>query len=302
MPIKTIVVALAATDDDQRIAERAVQLADQHQAQLIGVHVLDSLPPQDDGLPSTTDTAALANVMREQSEVQLRQLLVHAHRPASIQLETGKPHEAIEQIAARCHADLLIIGPGVARNLRENVFGSTADRLVRQAPCPVLVVRREVAGPYARVAVGLDPSRHAQQALHHAAQLSPGAALELIHAVQIPQPFIQAMLRAGTPKAEIERYRRARARTARQQIMEIFNERGPLPDNSRLKIIHGDPGLSLLRISRMKSIDLVAIGTQGAGAVSQLVLGSVARKVLSAAGSDVLTVSAAAVELRRSCF
>lgn len=60
MPIKTIVVALAATDDDQHIAERAVQLANQHQANLIGVHVLDSLPQQDESLPCAINTAALA--------------------------------------------------------------------------------------------------------------------------------------------------------------------------------------------------------------------------------------------------
>lgn len=300
MPIKTIVVALAAEDDDQRVAGRAVQLANQHKAHLIGVHVMDSLAHQDDCLPSTIDAAALAGAVREQSGARLRTLLAQAHRPATIQLETGKPHEAIQHVAARCHADLLIIGPGVARTLRENVFGSTADRLVRHAPCPVLVVRREVAGPYTHIAVGLDLSSQAHEALLGAARLSPGAELELIHAVQIPQPFIQAMLRAGTPEVDIDRYRRARARTARQQIMAALSEWGPLPANTRLRIMHGDPGLGLLRISRRKTIDLVALGTQGASAIAQQVLGSVARKVLSAAGSDVLTVSASAVELSRS--
>ncbi|MFA7680815.1 MAG: universal stress protein [Pigmentiphaga sp.] len=44
MPIKTIVVALALDDDSKRVAGRAVQLANQHQAQLVGVHVLENLP------------------------------------------------------------------------------------------------------------------------------------------------------------------------------------------------------------------------------------------------------------------
>lgn len=295
MPLETIVVALALEDDDQQIAKRAVQLANQHQAQLIAVHVTDSLPEQDTPLPPAIDAAALANMVCEQSAEQLRTLLAGADKPATIQVDTGKAHEVIQHIAHNCKADLLIIGPGAAVGLREKLFGSTADRLVRTAPCPVLVVRSEVKGPYARIAVGVDFTDYASAAVGWAERLAPDATRELIHAFKVPHSFEQAMLRSGTSSVDMEQYRQARVKAAQKQIRNAFVEQGGLPKNTQLQVIYGDPGLALINISQQKATDLVALGTQGANAVAQHVLGSVARKVLAGAASDVLAVPASAI-------
>lgn len=296
MPIKTIVVALALEDDNQYISQRAIQLANQHQAQLIGVHVTESLPEQETPLPPSVNTAVLVNRIHEQSREQLRGLLAASSQPAIIQVEGGKAHEVIQRIATDCAADLLIMGPGGATSLREKIFGSTVDRLVRTAPCPVLIVHNEVSGPYARIAVGVDFTRYAYAATHWARRLSPDATLELIHAFKVPHTFEQAMLKSGTSSVDIDLYRNARTREARRKIREAFIEQGQLPENTPLHVIHGDAGLALINLSRQATTDLVALGTQGANAVAQHVLGSVARKVLAGAGSDVLTVPASAID------
>ncbi len=295
MPIKTIVVALALEDDNRQVAERAIQLANQHQAQLIGVHVIDSLPEQDIPLPSAIDANALTNTVREQSGEQLRTLLAAADKPAIIQVETGKPHELIQHIAQKCDADLLIIGPGAAVGMREKLFGSTADRLVRSAPCPVLVVRNEVSDPYARIAVGVDFTAYAYAAARWAERLAPDATRQLIHAFKVPHSFEQAMLKSGTSSVDMELYRQARVKAAQKQIRSAFVEQEELPKSTQLHVVYGDAGLTLIKISQQKPTDLVALGTQGANAVAQHVLGSVARKVLAGASTDVLAVPASAI-------
>jgi len=296
MPIRTILVALALEDDSKRIADRAIQLAQQHKAQLVAVHVFENPPLHDASLPPLVDLVALTGMLEDQYADQLQSLLGAADKPAVTHVEAGKPHEVIERLAMSHNADLIVIGPGVAKSLRERVFGSTADRVVRCSPCPVLVVRKETHTPYKRIAVGVDFSEHALAAALWASQLSPMAMRELIHVFDIPLEFEQAMLKAGTSQTEIDHYRNARAKTARQQVMKMFGENGRLPKATQVKIIQGDASLTLIRASRRKATDLVALGTQGLNAIAQHLLGSVARKVLTNARCDVLVVPSTAIQ------
>ena len=59
---------------------------------------------------------------------------------AQIELRTGQPAQEILQLQKDLQIDLIIVGshrPG----LQDYLLGSTASRVVRHAPCPVLVMR-----------------------------------------------------------------------------------------------------------------------------------------------------------------
>jgi nucleotide-binding universal stress UspA family protein len=53
----------------------------------------------------------------------------------------GKPFLEIIRAARELDADMLVIGSHGQSGLSETLFGSTAEKVVRKAPCPVLVVR-----------------------------------------------------------------------------------------------------------------------------------------------------------------
>lgn len=293
MPIKTILVALALDDDSEHVARRAVQLAHQHRATLIGVHVIESPALHDADMPLSINAVTLATMIEAQSTHELQSLLALQNGSAILHVEPGKAHKVIESVASAHSADLIIIGPGVAKGLQERLFGSTADNVIRYASCPVLVVRRDVSAPYRSIAVGVDFSEHAKAAARWASSLSPAATRELIHASEIPLQFEQAMLKAGTSQAEIDNYRNARAETAQKKIIQMYGDKGQLPKATRVSIIRGEPATTLINASRRKTTDLVALGTQGTNAIVQHIIGSVARQVLNGAGCDVLMVSAA---------
>lgn len=292
MPIRTILVALALEDDSTHVADRAVQLTTEHGAQLVGIHVMEDMPFRDANLPTSVDTTAITGMLEHQATTRLQSLLGNAPNPAQIHIEAGKPYDMIQRLAVSCGADMIVIGPGIAKTLREKVLGSTADRVIRYAPCPVLVVRSTSAAPYRHIAVGVDFSAHAQAAALWATRVSPTATRELIHTVEIPLAFEQAMLKTGTPQAEIERYRAAKAQEARQLVISTYGESGRLPPRTRARIVHGHAAITLLNASRRRTVDLVAIGTQGLNAVAQYLVGSVTRKILAGASGDVLVVPA----------
>jgi len=96
MPITRILVALALDADTERTAERAIQLAIQHQAQLIGVHVVENLPLQDPALSDFVDAGSLAARIEEEARHHLQSLLETAEKPAIHHVGHGRPHDVID--------------------------------------------------------------------------------------------------------------------------------------------------------------------------------------------------------------
>ena len=60
--------------------------------------------------------------------------------PVIPQVRVGKPYEEIVATAKRLQADLIIISTHGYTGLKHALLGSTAERVVQHAPCPVLVV------------------------------------------------------------------------------------------------------------------------------------------------------------------
>jgi nucleotide-binding universal stress UspA family protein len=63
--------------------------------------------------------------------------------PAESLVRTGRPYQEILEVAAQSNIDLIIIASHGHTSLAHIVLGSTVERVVRYAPCPVLVVRRQ---------------------------------------------------------------------------------------------------------------------------------------------------------------
>jgi len=292
MSLKTILVALSLDEDSEKVVSRAVQLAAQHNATIIGVHVIEESVFQDSELPPSIDMRALARLIEEESRRKLQSLFASQGENVILHIESGKAYRIIENVAALRDVDVIVIGPGDARGLREKLFGSTADYVVRYASCPVLVVRQNASVQYRHITVGVDFSDHSRAAALWASRLSPTAARDLFYAFEIPLQFEQAMLKAGTSQTEIDNYRNVKIAAARKKLIEIHGENGRLSRGTRIHIVRGDAAMMLTEISRNGTTDLVALGTQGVNPIAQHLLGSVAREVLSGAGCDVLVVSA----------
>jgi len=68
---------------------------------------------------------------------------VHELIPVYPHIATGKPFNEIVQFARDHATDLIVIGTHGRTGMEHLLLGSTAERVVRHAPCPVLVVRAE---------------------------------------------------------------------------------------------------------------------------------------------------------------
>lgn len=80
--------------------------------------------------------AALQELVREKFPESLR---------ASVEVRKGSPYDQIAAAAGDWKADVIIIATHGRTGLKHALLGSTAERVVRHAPCPVLTLRRAPA-------------------------------------------------------------------------------------------------------------------------------------------------------------
>jgi nucleotide-binding universal stress UspA family protein len=140
MMAQHILVPTDFSADADDALEYAIQLAHTLQARLTLLHVIEPLVVGSiDALPATflqdleakiTDIMASYHARVTAAGVQSDFTIVH-----------GVPFHVIVETARTAHADLIIMGTHGRTGLRHVLLGSVAERVVRLAPCPVLVVR-----------------------------------------------------------------------------------------------------------------------------------------------------------------
>jgi nucleotide-binding universal stress UspA family protein len=227
MDIKTVDTILTAFDLEtasDATLTRAIQLARTHDARLVLLHVIEAEPMLQAASLSGRSESDLRSQLKRGVLARIEPLLIACGRTrrTDMQVEFGSPHDVIKRMAKKQHADVIVVGPSKKRSLKERILGVTADRVIRTAHTSVLIVKKRSEEPYRQVAAAVDFSPQSATAIEEACKLVPEATLQLVHAIDIPLTFHQAMLRAGTPQIEIQRYRSAIVNKAREDLFGVW--------------------------------------------------------------------------------
>jgi len=143
---RTILVPVDFSDPSREALEYAVCFAKPIGAEIVLSHVVETvLAPPD----VVVDTAVLATTLNEAATKRLAEWRDEAATQANVKedLRTGTPYREIIDAAEQLKADLIVMGTHGRGGLARLVIGSTAERVVRHAPCPVLVVRTRSSEP-----------------------------------------------------------------------------------------------------------------------------------------------------------
>ncbi|MDP2122512.1 MAG: universal stress protein [Hoeflea sp.] len=273
-----ILVAADLSEHSAWVLERAAKLASHYDATPTVIHVIEGGGDETIALRDTVEQQALATLREQVSRAGFK-------TPPEILVKSGIPHQIITRTSTELAADLIVIGPGSSSTILERIFGSTADRVVRTATVPVLIVRNEPRKPYRTAVVAIDFSTASEVALQAARTLMPDVQRRLLHACEIPLQFEQAMMRAPVSSVEAQQYRQSRLKQSRRQLRDYARQHGSLETAS---VQLGSPVQILVNHSRKANIDLMVLGSQGRNALAQSLLGSVARRVVAEAECDVL--------------
>lgn len=130
------------SDGSRQAAKYASELAGSFGAKIHAIHVLEPLvlpPVLGEALPSSFH-AQRESAAQQQFHDWLASVL-GKDMTASLTIKHGNPAEEIMQYALEHEIDLIVMGTHGRTGLTHALAGSVAERVVRDADCPVLTVR-----------------------------------------------------------------------------------------------------------------------------------------------------------------
>ena len=295
--IKRILFATDFSRWAQRAEDYACALACSWRASLTVLSVAE-FPP---GLNPdySVNQQYLADLLKHASS-QLVDLKGRAERrgiAVTTRVATGIPSEEVITAARAEDSDLLVVGTRGKTGLAHVLLGSTAERVIRGAPCPVLAVRMEHADieqeegalsrpvTLERILVPVDFSDCSLDALEYAvvvAQQSK-ASLMLLHVLEPVSYGLDFTLSHIRTREQVRE-----SWTKRLEELAFSHQHSNVPVESRLR--GGLPADSILDSAQTLPCDLIVMGTHGRRGISHTISGSVAEAVLRKAHCPVLAV------------
>lgn len=139
-----ILVAVDFSEESRKALACAAELAARFDASLTLVHVVEPhFGPPDTDVPALTGSNSDAEEYAE-AKLELNALGEQMLGPCRV-VETvvrgGLAFFEITEAAKALGADLIVVGTHGYTGLKRALLGSTAEKVVRHAPCPVLVAR-----------------------------------------------------------------------------------------------------------------------------------------------------------------
>lgn len=298
-PGSTTPPVLAATDFSETATTGVEWAAAQARARnttLALVHGLLLPNRMADFLPSPPDlteelqAAAVSRLEEVAQELRERGLEVLP------EVRLGLPSEAILEAIAEHRPSLAVLGTRGHTGLGHLLLGSTAERVVQHADCPVLTVHPGDAERHPRIRsilVPTDFSADSERALAPALELlSEGRGkLILLHVFHLPFEYTAY----GTIPTTLN-YQHDAGADAESRLAELAESAAREGLQVETVAREGYPPEAIVEEAESRDVDLIALGTHGRSGLAHLLLGSTARRVVQRAGCPVLTVRRPAVD------
>ncbi|MCA9012323.1 MAG: universal stress protein [Planctomycetaceae bacterium] len=255
--------------------ERALALAEQSQAKLSFVSVLDA---GDTTRRLVHDVKADTLNVFDEAHALLSQLVQRAAQrgvSAEARVVMGKSWLKLIQEVLKHQHDLVIVGTRHEGMVDRVLFGSTAMKLLRKCPCPVWVTKPSNGLPLSSVLVAHDLDAVGRHALDLGIMLTRAFDLKLhvIHALEqlpIGDPTGFGITPPGAEAMHAEAHEKL--------LVELAG--ADLRRTPEIRVISGFPEPAIADMLREESIDLLIMGTLGRAGIRGVITGNTAERLL----------------------
>ncbi len=243
-------------------------------------------------------TAFIPPVIDSEAEIEerlYRDLQAVARRQkvskASFQIRAGRPFAEICRLAGEIQADLIALSSHGRTGWERAFLGSTTERVIRHAPCPVLVARplrasRKEEFKLQKILVPVDFSDCSARGLNYAIGLAQlfGTELALLHVVRHRHDLPPILVRSY---GKLSRWARE---VAEAHMADLLGETdfGGVKFTTAIKT--GSAARKVCRYALKISADLIVTSTHGRTGLAHVLIGSTAEQIVRYAKSPVLVV------------
>ena len=286
--LRRIVVGYTPTPDGELALRSALALAEQSQASVYLLHVVEPYPVYVKmRFPTVPAQAVLEEVvqkMRVQLEERIRQADFSKVK-AEVDVHVGKPFVSLISTCKEWKGDIIVVG--ASSRGEERFLGSTGERVLRKASVPVLIAKRDLPVGPKTVLIPTDFSSYAKQAAQEALALVRGfgGRAVFLHVLDIQYIYPAAY---GTEAVILPPVQPEELEPDWQEFLQ------DLPLGAGLsweKQTHEGRAAQTVADTAMDiGADLIVIGTHGRTGIAHMLLGSVAEQILRTAPCSVLTI------------
>lgn len=141
--IQYILVPIDFSEPSRKALDYAVPFARQFGAKLTLLHVVEPVAAPDfaNSFPLMVENDKITAACKAQLQLLIKQKAIEPKLVEKTLVRQGRSFHEISEAARTLKVDLIIIATHGYTGLKHAFLGSTAERVVRHAPCPVLVVR-----------------------------------------------------------------------------------------------------------------------------------------------------------------
>jgi nucleotide-binding universal stress UspA family protein len=278
-----ILVATDFSPRSDRAIRRAVLLAKTFGAHLTLLNVVDNdLPPR--RIRAERHSAAL---LLGRTVDTLR--AVDGIDSDSV-VSVDSPFQGILKACRQLDPDLLVIGAHRRQSLMDMFVGTTAERLIRVSPRPVLMANAVPAAPYRHVLIAVDFSPFSAEAVRAAARLGlqRQAAVSVLHVYDPPAAGL--LLQASLSDEAITDLRAEAEERAAAELAAFLRELEFAPLRRIVRAAETLVADTIREVAAELSADVIVVGTRGRTGSQKLLLGSVTEDLFRSTDCDVIAV------------
>jgi len=213
---------------------------------------------------------------------------------AQLRVTDGDVVFEIVRSATALPVDLVVMGTHGVSGFKQLLLGSVTERVLREAPSPVLTVPPRVARQspdavsLATVVCAVDFSASSVRALAYAVSIArkAGGRLVLLHSLEWFDEEVAAPSQGGNTKGLP-----TSEEDARHRLEELLTADARACD-PELVVGPGSPAAEILRVVRESDAGLIVLGVHGRNALDRAIFGSTSQRVVRESPCAVLTVRA----------
>jgi nucleotide-binding universal stress UspA family protein len=300
--IERILCPVDFSETSRAAVRYAIALAKCYGAEIRALHVVDVALAAGSAEVSWGYIRTARAEMRLELGNELREFIAEAEAagvPTKIDVQEGF---AVEQIildqAAAARADVIVMGTRGLSGIKRLVVGSTAEKVLRAATCPVITVPPHAGRtpqshrtPFARILCPVNFSDPSLSALELALSLAQevNGRLTLLHALD--QVLAAPMVGRIGLDEEMGHQFLELAREARHRLRRLIPDDAWAWCNPEETIVVADaPVRAILKAARDMSAELVVMSLRPRGGIDRILFGSTTQAVVRDATCPVLTV------------
>lgn len=212
--------------------------------------------------------------------------------PTAVAVETGPVAERIIAYAQQNQVNLIVMSSHGRSGFGRWVYGSVAEKVLRQACCASLIVRQPDNAPplntFQHILICLDGSPLAEQVLSPILPLARAMQSRLTF-LRVVQPSHLAIETIALEQLmeQVDNIERDSADVYLRQLLNCL----PIGELvAQTQCVVGPPAESIIDYAQENEVDLIAMSSHGRSGVSRWVYGSVAEKVLRGSGCSTFII------------